>query len=207
MKKTFLSALFVSVLALSGCATAPEAVNPDVDPVPVEVTTGDEARVMPRDIQLPEGFAAYNYSERPFAFAFPQYYDMSGESNSSTEFLERVNLTHEKYDDGVARMEGPPGISVLVFEKPENVALKDFLTQKTNSTNYANEDQKSNEKTVKLENGLEFLTYQGDGLYTYQYYVIEKGPYVYAFSAFYLNETEPEKADLARILNTLKFYE
>lgn len=215
MKSITILMLIVTSLMLTGCNNNKEtkvtnSTNETTESkaeIPDSTIGGGSAIENPIE-GLPENYIPYNINGFKYAFGYPDYYYVAGNAgNNEDDIAETVALTHKNYiDQNVDTGEGFPSIEVIVFSNPKKQSLTEFATEKNTSTNYANINMKSDEKITKLDNGLEFLSYKIDGLYTFDYYLIANGPYVYVFFATYNDETETTKKDIVGILNTLKFY-
>ncbi|PKL37104.1 hypothetical protein CVV38_04455 [Candidatus Peregrinibacteria bacterium HGW-Peregrinibacteria-1] len=172
----------------------------DIDDVREEGSDSEEEIIVENSV-VPAGYK--EVMEENFSFYYPENYTLNDGIVKDTIFSKTFYLTDAQYDNW-DNIEGPPGIHVSIAEKPENMDLESFLSENSNSTNYDN-GLSGEVSYTESENGYQVLNYGGDGLYTYEYHVLESGSSVYIVSGWANEDNAMEFRDALEIANSLKF--
>ena len=191
MKKISTGLIALCLIVLSGCSP---------NTVETEYADGSNSSL---EITLKTGYQAH-YGSFDYAFAYPENYVLDSQvANENDAFLESLFLFDQSYLDWNGP-EGHPGINVYVFAMSEGKELTQVAEAQHTYTNYS---IATGFQDGISENGYDYLSYSSEGLYPFDYYLIEYGDYLYVFTGYDNSEEASERTDIKDIVDSLIFVE
>lgn len=151
----------------------------------------------------------YKSEELGIEFSYSEKYFVAHESSATGErsqhaivLAEDTPGNRELFSDPNSATEGPPTITITLFQNNlESYTARSFV-EGTNFSNFKLSDGNLTEVVVGGESG---LRYRATGLYKNENVVVARPAYVYMFTAFFNSPTDQILVDFDEILNTVKF--
>lgn len=127
-------------------------------------------------------------------------------ASTDPDFVKGYNFILEtdktELENATDPREGPPTIMVRIYENPERVLPSVWAMRHPNESNVELALQEPNETAVGGANAIE---YTADGLYATNTYIVTSNSKVYVFTASYIDDSSPMKADIKTIINDVTF--
>ncbi len=150
-------------------------------------------------------------SEYDISFSYPQNYMIALEQTRGGEreqhaivLAEDTPENRELFSNPGSATEGPPTITVTIFQNNlDNYTLLNFV-ESTNFSNFKMSDGTKIETTVAGEPA---WRYRATGLYENDNVVVVSPEYVYMFTAFFNSPDDQILKDFDVILETVKFFD
>lgn len=144
----------------------------------------------------------YHSAQYGMSFSYPDGYQLFERDEQTPErTMHSVILISDEYVN-LESMEGPPAITVTVFENMENTSLEDWI--KGNSfSNYKLSSQET--LTPVSVAGEPALSYEYSGLYETDAVALLHDGRVYLFTAGWLGMTDQIRQDFKQILDSVIF--
>jgi hypothetical protein len=98
--------------------------------------------------------------------------------------------------------EGPPGITIEIFENKKRISLEKWLESNTHGTSALASHWKPDEQVVGGEKG---ITYTASGLYESDNIAVSHGEKIYVFSASWATRDDQTLKDLQSVLTSVQF--
>ena len=145
----------------------------------------------------------FEYRLEPDGYALVQ---QDIEELPSDEVVESVSLFNsEEYQELLASdipREGPPSISLIVFENPDNLSLKQWAEESLVSA-----FSQAIGEIQELEfSGVPAIRYTYDGLYMTEVTIAHNSGRIYLFSGSYLDEDSAIREDFLEMLEYISLY-
>ncbi|MDZ4227241.1 MAG: hypothetical protein U1D26_02060, partial [Patescibacteria group bacterium] len=153
--------------------------------------------------------ATYHSDEYGLSFSYPSGYFVVYESSATGEreqhaivLAEDTPENREIFSDPQSATEGPPTITITLFQNDlDNYTTLGFV-EGTNFSNFKLSDGNTTEVSVGGETGLK---YGATGLYENDNVVVALPSYVYMFTAFYNTPSDRIRADFEDVLRSVEF--
>jgi hypothetical protein len=143
----------------------------------------------------------YDSSTDGLSFSYPSSYKLDEHQLDITTMKGKYLTLTPKNVQVPQDSEGPPGLTVEIFENPRNTALADWLKEITSGTPPV-EGASTTSIAVAGEPGIK---YQATGLYESDNVATKHGTHIYVFSASWLTRQDQTLRDLDTLLSTVQF--
>ena len=128
----------------------------------------------------------------------------------SDDVIEHVSLFNkEEYLELVTSSvprEGPPGITIMVFDNPEGYSAREWAEEETTMSNYRTDSPSVSELEEIDFSGVSAVRYTYDGLYTNDTIVALNNNRIYFISGGYFDENSAIRQDFLEMLDYTSLY-
>lgn len=139
-----------------------------------------------------------------YSLYYPENYSISQVDTNLDEYdKEFMSLMRQSDIDALKNVQvadGIPNIGFHVFANPDSLSPMEWIQKNTLYSNYTEET----EVNVQTVGGKEMLMYSGEGLGSFDYYVLPFGESLFIGIVLYGDENDQIRKDIVKILETLE---
>jgi hypothetical protein len=149
---------------------------------------------------LKENGQVFDSAVMPLSFKYPEGYHMEERATTITIMREEdyQSILRGEREGG----EGPPVISISLYDNPSNPSPRSWTEQYPQLSNYSLRTSEISETTLA---GFPAVTYTADGLYPSRNIVGSDDIRIYHVSGQYLEQDSPIYRDFEPLVNSIEF--